>query len=124
MHEAGLEAASLLSRLQATEVVGHTALVEGLLADCPGHFGLHMIACATVRMSVHGHGLVGGAEPVGVGSMCGMLGGDPVCPESPGPGGVGLLNPRPCFPHSMQSLLSQQEHPALHKQQHGVLSPS
>lgn len=115
VHEAGLEAVSPLSHLQAAElVVGHSAHVEGLLVDCPGHFGLHMIACVIVHMSVHEHGLVGGAE---------SLGGGPFCPESPGPRGVGLLNPRPCFPHSMQSLLSQQEHPALRRRQHSALFP-
>ena len=71
VHEAGLEAVWRLNR--SLGLVGHTALVQGLLADCPGHFGLHTIACVPasviVHMTVHGHGLVGRAEPVGGGCM-------------------------------------------------------
>lgn len=93
--------------------MARSAPVLGLCADCPGHFGLRMTA-------VHDHGCVWGAELWGVGNMTGMLEVDPACYGNPSQGGVGLLNPSPCSPHSKQSLLAQPEHPALHS--HGMFA--
>ena len=97
------------------------APVQGHFADCPDCFELCMVAYVmVVGMAVRPRDAAAGAEPGEGGGMIGMLGGDgdpPSCPEMqlyPGQGGVGLQGPNSCSLHSKQSLLSPQEHPALH----------
>ena len=80
--EVDLEAVSAL--LPSQEMMSHTAPGQGLCADCPGRFELHMIAHVMLRLAVCLLGGVSGAGAGGGGGMFGLRGGGggaPACPE-------------------------------------------